>query len=171
MKIKVSDIPESGIEKELKFPLTLNEVGLTRGVDVVLRIRRFGKKVLVDGRTTCVADLVCSRCLKQISRPMDVGFNLEYIPYREYGEKDEHELTSKELDFSFYQDDEIDIGDLIREQIILAVPMKPLCEPDCKGICSKCGTNLNEMSCDCGSDEIDTRLAPLKKLKESLKKH
>ncbi len=169
MRLTVSCIPESGIEEKLKFPIALNDIVLEEDVQVFLKASRFGDKVLVDGRATSVASLVCSRCLKKISFPVKVSFNVEYIPYREFAEEDEYELTREELDVSFYRDDEIDIGGLIREQMLLAVPMKPLCESDCRGICPKCGKNLNEGSCGCSTEEIDPRLTPLKRFKKSLK--
>lgn len=166
MRLTISSIPESGIEEELKFPIALNNVVLEEDVQVFLKASRFGDKVLVDGRATSMASLVCSRCLKKISFPVKMRFNVEYIPYREFAEEDEHELTREELDVSFYRDDEIDIRDLVREQMLLAIPMKPLCGSNCQGICSKCGKNLNEASCECSTEEIDPRLAPLKSLKD-----
>ncbi len=166
MRLTVSCIPEKGIEKELKFPITLKDVVLEEDVQVFLKASRFGDKVLVDGRATSMASLVCSRCLEKISFPVKTIFNVEYIPYREFAEADEHELTRKGLDIGFYRDDEIDIRGLVREQMLLAVPMKPLCKLDCRGICPKCGNNLNEVSCECKTEEIDPRLAPLKKIKK-----
>lgn len=171
MRLTVLSIPESGIEEELKFPITLNEVMLKEDVHVFLRASRFRDKVLVNGRIISDASMVCSRCLKKFSFPLKISFNIEYIPYSHLiAEDDEHELSKKELDVSFYRDDEIDIGDLVREQVLLAVPIKPLCESNCRGICFKCGTNLNETSCECSTRGIDPRLEPLKKFKESLEK-
>jgi uncharacterized protein len=170
MRITVSSIPESGIEEELRLPVTRGDIKLKGDVQVSLRVSRFGSKVLVDGWFTAVVFLVCSRCLKEFSFPIKNNFSIEYIPYMEPSKEQEHELTREELDVSFYYGDEIDIEDLIREYVLLSVPMKPLCKLDCQGICPECGTDLNETPVHrsgCGTEKIDPRLTPLKRLKES----
>ena len=170
MRLTVSSIPADGIEERLRLPISLNDVVLEGDVQTFLKASKVGDNVLVGGYVSSVALLICSRCLKKFSFPLKINFNVEYVPSGSISEADEYELTKKELDVGFYQNDEIDIENLVREQILLAVPMKPLCKSDCEGICPKCGKDLNEMSCGCSSDDIDSRLAPLKKLKESLKK-
>jgi len=172
MRITVSNIPESGIEEELRVPIAIGDIKLKEDVRVFLKASRFGSKVLVEGRFTSVAFVICSRCLEEFSFPIEDSFSIEYIPYGELAQGKEHELTKEDLDISFYHNDEINVEDLIREQILLSVPMKPLCKSDCQGICPECGTNLNETPIHrsgCSSEKIDHRLTPLKKLKESLK--
>ncbi len=81
------------------------------------------------------------------------------------GRRDEEgELKDEDLAVSFYQDDKIDVGLLIREQVYLALPMKPICRDDCQGLCSGCGTNLNSSSCNCAREAVDPGLASLKTL-------
>jgi len=67
---------------------------------------------------------------------------------------------------AFYENDEIDLAQLMREQFYLSLPMKPLCRADCQGLCVVCGTNLNRAMCDCKREWDDPRLAPLKALQE-----
>ena len=74
----------------------------------------------------------------------------------------------KELNLDFFSDEEIDIDQLITEQILLAVPMKPLCNSKCPGICPVCGKNLNEGKCNCKTDKVDPRLLPLERLKKKM---
>ncbi|MEK7309098.1 MAG: DUF177 domain-containing protein [Nitrospirota bacterium] len=176
MRIIVSSIPEDGLEEELQLPLSFGDISLKKDVRVLFRASKFGNKVLVTGKITSEAELVCSRCLNNFPYPLEINFNTEYVPYFKFtGEdakrpEDEHELTKDELDVSFYQGDEINIEGLIKEHLILAVPMKPLCKSDCRGLCLKCGENLNEISCDCSFEEIDPRLEPLKKLKKNFQR-
>lgn len=169
MRFKVSGIPADGIEEELKLPIKLHEITLKEGVRVFIKIQKIDDAVLVEGMAEGNALMICSRCLKEFISPVKTNFNVEYVPGGPLSREEEHELTGRELDISFYEEDEIDIEALVREQILLAVPMKPLCSADCRGICPTCGANLNETACKCGKEEIDPRLAPLKKLKESLK--
>ncbi|HDH50082.1 MAG TPA: DUF177 domain-containing protein, partial [Nitrospirae bacterium] len=169
MRLTVSSIPETGIEEEFKLPVTLGEVKLEKDAGVTLKASRLGDRVFLSGRIRSEASLECCRCLKNVLLPLDINFDVEYVLFTGAGaEEEEHELTSEELDVGFCRDGEINIDDIVREQVLLAVPMKPLCGADCKGICSGCGTNLNVGSCECGAEEIDPRLAPLEKLKKLL---
>jgi DUF177 domain-containing protein len=77
---------------------------------------------------------------------------------------EERSLEADELAASFYEDDRIDLGQMILEQIVLALPMKPLCKVDCRGLCPECGANRNATSCDCEIDDTDPRWATLKTL-------
>jgi len=74
-------------------------------------------------------------------------------------------VQEDDLETSYYSDDQIDLGELMREQFYLALPMKPLCRDDCRGLCPQCGTNLNAGTCDCSPVWEDPRLAALKAIK------
>ncbi|RME68679.1 MAG: DUF177 domain-containing protein, partial [Nitrospirae bacterium] len=75
-----------------------------------------------------------------------------------------HEIHQDEAELGFYKNDELDITSIVQEQILLNLPMKPLCMPECKGLCPRCGMNLNTGTCDCPRTEIDPRWSALKKL-------
>ncbi|MBI4847644.1 MAG: DUF177 domain-containing protein [Nitrospirae bacterium] len=170
MKINVSGIPEEGLQQEIDLPVVINDSKKTYTVHVFVKAVKFGTRVLIEGSVKVTAEFKCSRCLKEYSLPLALSFQEEYVPAEEVGkEKHELELSNDELDVSFYSNDEIDIEDMIREQVLLAVPMKPLCSEECRGLCPVCGINLNEGACACGKKEIDPRLAPLEKFKELLK--
>ncbi len=166
MQIIVSEIPDSGLEYELDIPVALLNGAVRNDVHVYIGIQKFGDKVLIRGDAKTELQLSCSRCLKESSYPLDISFDVEYIPFTEFSVIDEHELRKTELDISFYKDDQINIEELIKEQLLLTVPMKPLCRPDCKGICPECGKDLNDGACECKTERIDPRLAVLKKLKK-----
>jgi uncharacterized protein len=166
MRLTVSDIPESGIEHELRFQIDLTDGAPAQEVLVLIKASRFGDRVLLEGRVTSSSSVKCSRCLKDFTYPVNTDFNAEYVPFSPA--EGEHELTAGELDKGFYRDDEIDLSSLVKEHVLLSIPMKPLCDPECRGLCSQCGNNLNESSCDCSRDTIDPRLEPLKKSKSRL---
>ncbi|HKY21936.1 MAG TPA: DUF177 domain-containing protein [Vicinamibacterales bacterium] len=123
----------------------------------------------VAGRLTGDLELMCSRCLEPFGLPVATDFDLWYVPRAEdSGEdekEDEKEVEEDDLATAFYVGDEIDLGQLIMEQFQLALPMKPLCDVACRGLCPQCGTNLNTGSCGCKQEWIDPRLEVLKKLK------
>ena len=89
---------------------------------------------------------------------------MRYLPASEMSTEEEREVPDEDLETSYYRDDRIDLNELLREQFYLALPMKPLCLDDCRGLCAQCGTNLNTGSCDCAPVWEDPRLAPLKNL-------
>jgi uncharacterized protein len=134
----------------------------------LIKISRLGKMIFAEGSIKISATLICSRCLNNYSYPLDLTFSEEYTPAGVSDQEKEYELSETELDLDFYSDEEIDISELITEQVLLAVPMKPLCNPECPGICTECGKDLNEGICKCNTDKVDPRLSPLKRLKEKM---
>jgi uncharacterized protein len=171
MWLNISDIPDDGFQQELEFPIALHDSAEPDTAHAFIRVFKFGKKVLVEGNLKVSVSLQCSRCLNAFSYPIDTTFRDELNPVEEFQKEDQQELTGKELDLGFYSNDEINILELIKEQVMLSVPMKPLCSADCQGICSQCGKDLNERGCECTAREIDPRLAPLGKLKKAMNKH
>lgn len=169
MRLNVSDIPDGGLQTELDLPVEINDIAGSDIAHVRMNVFRFGKKVLIEGSLKISLSLECSRCLKEYSFTLDLAFRDEYDPVEEFENEDKQELTGRELEKNSYSNDEIDISGLIKEQVMLNIPMKPLCRSDCQGICPRCGKHLNEGLCECKAEEIDPRLAPLKKLKESMK--
>src|SRR5688500_3828835 len=107
-------------------------------------------------------ELPCSRCLDPFRMPVDASFDLRYLPATEMTADEEREVQDEDLETSYYRDDQIDLNELLREQFYLALPMKPLCLEECRGLCAQCGTHLNAGAGECGPAWQDPRLAPLK---------
>ena len=118
------------------------------------------------GRVKTTLGMPCSRCLEPFTIDVDVAFDLHYQPLVPHQGPSEREVEAGDLDAAFYENDEIDLGQLMGEQFYLSLPMKPLCKDDCKGLCSTCGTNLNKSTCDCNTQWEDPRLAALRALKK-----
>jgi DUF177 domain-containing protein len=118
------------------------------------------------GAVQSTLELGCSRCLEPYTMPVDASFDMRYLPAAEMSGEQERELQEEDVETSYYRDDQIDLNELIREQFYLALPMKPLCHDDCRGLCPECGANLNVSECGCQPSWTDPRLAPLKALKE-----
>jgi uncharacterized protein len=113
----------------------------------------------VAGRIETVLELPCSRCLEPFRWPVDAPFDLRYQPRSRKTVADEREIEEDDFSTAFYENDALDLGQLMSEQFYLALPMKPLCRPDCRGLCSQCGTNLNRDGCGCERGWADPRLA------------
>ncbi len=169
MKLNVSSIPEEGLQQEVELPIIINNKTKPYIAHVFIKLFRYGRRVLVEGSVKISVQLKCSRCLRETALPIDVAFREEYIPAEDIGGENEQELTDRELDLGFYSNDELDINEVVKEQILLSVPMKPLCREMCRGLCPVCGKDLNEDACNCREGQTDPRLAPLAKFKEILK--
>src|SRR5947207_3282909 len=117
------------------------------------------------GNVKTTLELACSRCLEPYTLPVDQRFDLRYQPHAQNTGEGEREIEEDDLTTAFYENDEIDLGQLMREQFYLALPMKPLCSDDCKGLCPACGANLNRTTCGCNRSWEDPRLAALKQFK------
>ena len=175
MVIRISDIPEKGLRvriddrrKELDYAgLKLPIVKPFSGFLYVKKLT--GARVLVEGTVEVILRLTCSRCLETFDFEVMQSFRDEYYPVGiiKYSEK---ELSRTELDILFYKGNEIDLTVSYLEKVYLALPMKPLCKPDCKGICPVCGKNLNYGECTCKKKEVDPRLKALEEIKEKLLK-
>ena len=116
------------------------------------------------GRLQTTLELPCSRCLEPLPWSVDVSFDLLYQPQSSNAGEDEREIEEDDFTTAFYEDNRIDLEQLMTEQFYLSLPMKPLCREDCGGLCPVCGTNLNRGRCGCKQQWEDPRLAVLKKL-------
>jgi uncharacterized protein len=116
------------------------------------------------GTVRATLQLGCSRCLEPYTVPAACAFDLRYLPQAANTGGEEQEVGEDDLSTAFYRDAAIDLADLVREQLYLALPMKPLCRPECRGLCPQCGTNLNRETCGCERRWVDPRLEGLRAL-------
>ena len=179
MQIRVTDFPTEGVQVTDRIDpqqladlaaLTENDACVFKGpLTVKLRVTPSAGMFQVEGRIRGTATLPCGRCLANADIPLNCTFRLSFartIPGSDAESPSEtHELQAEELGVVLFEGDEIDFRDIIQEQVIMAIPMQPLCREDCNGLCTRCGANLNEGSCGCTVDEVDPRLAILNKLK------
>jgi len=113
-----------------------------------------GKSFIADFRLEVDLHAVCGRCLEEYEKPLRLQFTEEYVQ----GEPREDTTALS------YMGDVIDLREAVRENILLNLPLKPICDEECKGLCSECGVNLNLSTCSCGREEVDLRWADLLKL-------
>ncbi|UWG96156.1 DUF177 domain-containing protein [Dehalobacter sp. DCM] len=144
------------IEEFSPLQLGTDEYTFTQPAEVTLDIENLGKSLLVKGTIRLVIAVNCSRCLKPFTYSSEITFEDEWFPA---------EFASEAMDESafIFEKDEFAIDDRIIEQIVLQLPMKFLCSEDCKGLCLKCGADLNTRTCSCISEDIDPRFEILSK--------
>lgn len=139
-------------------------VSLVEPVKVEGKVRLAGAEVFVNGHIETRAQVECDRCLKLVEMPVNADFDLQYITGAEYESSATVELTEDALSVSVFDGETIDVDEIVKEQILLAVPTRLLCQPDCKGICPVCGIDKNTGDCECETEDIDPRWAALKNL-------
>jgi uncharacterized protein len=171
MAMKINDIPPEGLTLELDQKLDLFDTGAaSTAFTSILTIRPTGAGAFhIKGRVQADPELECSRCLKVFSYHIDTELDITLAPEKALGTGPEHELDRSELDMEFYQGEEIEPLDLVKEQLLITVPMVPLHRPDCKGLCPVCGTDLNEADCGCKKD-VPGEFGAFSALKDLLKK-
>lgn len=162
MKIIISEIPEEGLDVQLNEVIDFENI--SSPISAQLRIEKLETEVIVSGDLAAEVKLQCSRCLKDFSSKITIPVNVVYHPVEELKGEDKYEVRHEELDMDFYSGEELDIPNLLKEQLILNIPMKPLCDDLCKGICPVCGGDLNIEKCKCTITKTDPRFEGLKKL-------
>ncbi|MGD0500695.1 MAG: DUF177 domain-containing protein [Bryobacteraceae bacterium] len=118
----------------------------------------------VQGRYSVEMTAQCDRCLGRARFPLEASFDLFYRPMAEIARDEEIEIHEGDTEIGFYEGDGIVLEDILREQILLALPMQRVCGEACKGICPVCGANRNEAPCDCRKEGADERWGALRKL-------
>jgi DUF177 domain-containing protein len=121
-------------------------------------------EVRIQGKYTVELTAECDRCLGSVRFPLDGGFDLFYRPVSVIAHEEEVEIREGEAGIGFYQNGGMELEDILREQVLLALPMQRVCSEACRGICPVCGVNRNEKSCDCRIESSDDRWGALRKL-------
>ena len=155
--------PESLVSRRYEpsaFEGRTTEFSVVEPVTLDGRILKDRDKFRLVGTVSTLLELSCSRCLEPFRFPVNAAFDVRYLPQSE-NTGDEREVEEDDLSVSFYRDESIDLGQLLDEQFYLALPMKPLCRDDCKGLCPSCGANRNVETCGCQARWDDPRLAGL----------
>lgn len=174
MKLRVDDI--SADTRELSFLEPEQEINRVLGqgtpaeyhlpaaIAVKVSHYRAGTEVFLEGEVSARAGAACARCAEDFATVKSRRFRYVLAP-RVVGDDKHPDLRAEDLEFSFYDGEEIDLTPLVREQMLLALGDRPICREDCKGLCPRCGANLNEGACGCRSEAPDPRFAVLRSLK------
>ncbi len=169
MEIKVIDIPVEGLNVELfeeaaTFDGLGEDVKALSPVKAFLSLKKVGTTVYLSGNMETEIGLACSRCGKPFEVHAEAGLKLDMVPLESMPREEERELHADDLDVEFYKNGIINLKDFLREQILLQVPMKPLCSEDCRGLCQYCGQDLNIAPCACVPPSGHPGLSGLKDL-------
>ena len=173
MKINISNIPEEGLNLRFSksgewFHRSLpmgDDCGFcVQKIDVRCFVEKVLKNVSIKGEINAGVELECCRCLEKFNFPEEIEFKYVLMPADDLKE-DDLELTYEDLEYSHYEGDIIDLDQIVVEQIVLQIPVKPLCNDSCRGFCPVCGINLNIEKCNHETQQIISPFAALKNFK------
>ncbi|HTY83436.1 MAG TPA: DUF177 domain-containing protein [Silvibacterium sp.] len=114
-------------------------------------------------------EIPCARCLDPVAHTLSGEFDLLFRPLGADADASERAITTPETEIGYYQDGGLALEDVVREQVFLSLPARSLCREDCKGICPRCGKNLNSESCTCDTAPADPRWSALSDLASRMK--
>ena len=124
--------------------------------------------IRLRGKLDTSLEADCARCVEPVVHQLNREFDLLYRPLGSDSGRDELSVTDAEAEIGYYQGEGLLLEDAVREQVLLALPLKLICREDCKGLCPQCGTNLNEGACSCTSPNHDLRWSALKEIRDKL---
>jgi uncharacterized protein len=173
--VDLKDLGQDKVSFEASFdpgvldfgPENIRQIGL---LDWSASAERAGEEIRIAGSLGVTVEVACSRCLEParstINKPFDLFFREHDATL--FDEDSEVELDEKDTRTAFFTGTKLAIGDVLQEQVLLALPMKTLCKVDCKGLCPVCGTNLNSGSCGCPKEEFSPHMDKLIEIKRRL---
>lgn len=150
---------------ELTHLASNRDVEFVAPVSGSVELKVNGKLFVVSGELVSKIALSCASCLDRIERKITNNFSVTYV--RELVNRDDEEeveLSGADLEFELFEGSIIDVTEVVQEQVIMAVPIKELCSPDCKGVCQFCGANMNTETCDCEPPIFNNKFGDLKKI-------
>jgi uncharacterized protein len=174
LQINIKTIPETGLEVAIDLGSEWFSRWHEEDPDLefaaaritgLVSLEKHGLDILVRGNLSGQLQLTCSRCLESFAAPASAEFDLLLVPGPPVATAADEELSQPDLDLDYYTGEVVDLESLLREQIILMLPLKPLCDETCKGLCPQCGASLNRETCTCQAEAVDSPFAHLAKLK------
>jgi len=182
MEFKVSELEKEPIEFDLQMGAGAIDYGseaeqegplATSGQAEVIHEHRGPKEIVADirlrGRYAGRFQVPCARCVEPVEIPLAGDFDLIFRPVGVDAESSERSITAPETEIGYYQGDSLLLEDVLREQVLLSLPVRTLCKPDCKGLCPRCGQNRNIQECSCEESQSDPRWEALSGLRSRIK--
>ncbi len=182
MEFKVSELERDPIDFDLQleagaidFGEEAEQTGLlaTAGRAEVLHEHRGPKDIVADirlrGNFSGTFEVPCARCVEPVAILLAAEFDLIFRPASADSEPPERSITAPETEIGYYQKDSLSLEDVLREQVLLSLPARTLCKPDCKGLCPRCGVNRNNQACSCEEGPSDPRWEALAGLRGRIK--
>jgi uncharacterized protein len=182
MEFKILELEREPIEFDLQLPPGAVDYGdeatqigdlATSGSAEVIHEHRGPKDIVADirlrGRNAGNFQVPCARCIEPVEIPLAGEFDLIFRPLGADADVPERSITASETEIGYYQKGSLLLEDVLREQVLLSLPVRTLCKPDCKGLCPHCGANRNLQTCSCEEGPKDPRWEALTGLRNRIK--
>lgn len=143
-----------------------SEIKQVAPLEVTATAELLDGQIRIEGQLETKIEMVCARCLEPVVEDVHRSFDLFYAPLPKGAKPKEDRLHDDDTEIGFFVGDGLFLADVLREQVLLALPVKVICQSDCRGLCPNCGANLNHEECRCETHASDPRLAPLARLKQ-----
>ena len=166
MEFKVSELEKDPIEFDLQLPPGAVDLGTeaeqqgplaASGMAEVIHEHRGPKDIVADirlrGRFAGKFQVPCARCVEPVEIPLAADYDLIFRPAAADSEATERSITAPETEIGYYLEDSLVLEDVLREQVLLSLPVRTLCKPDCKGLCPHCGADRNSQPCSCAGED------------------
>jgi len=181
MEFKVSELEKEPIEFDLKLAPGAVDLGTeaeqqgllaASGLAEVIHEHRGPKDIVADirlrGHFEGSFQVPCARCVEPVEIPLAADYDLIFRPAAADSEATERSITAPETEIGYYLEDSLVLEDVLREQVLLSLPVRTLCKPDCKGLCPRCGVNRNSQVCSCEVGPSDSRWEALAGLRSRI---
>ena len=182
MEFKVVELEREPIEFDLELAPGAVDLGeeaeqvgplTTSGQAEVIHEHRGPRDIVADirlkGSFSGKFQVPCARCVEPVEIPLSAEFDLIFRPAEADSEALERSITAPETEIGYYLKDSLLLEDVLREQVLLSLPVRTLCKPDCKGLCPRCGENRNSIACTCEEGPADPRWEALAGLRGRIK--
>jgi uncharacterized protein len=153
---------------EIEFDNKLTQPAVLHAEGVAELLSHALGEIRLQGNLQVTVEAPCDRCLEPVSLPLHSPFDLVYMPASETLEGGEDEIDEAAVEVGFYEGNGLQLNDVLREVVLLALPMQLVCHEGCKGICPVCGQNRNQRACACQSAAADDRWYKLKELRTEI---
>lgn len=182
MEIKVLDLEKEPLDFDLTFkPGTVDlgeeatQIGdmASKGRAEVIHEHRGPKEVVADirlkGNFAGHFEIPCARCVEPVEHPLAADFDLIFRPSGVDASASERAIHAPDMEIGYYENGSLLLEDVLREQVLLSLPARSLCKPDCKGLCPRCGQNRNQTACTCEEGSRDPRWEAMAALRSRIK--
>lgn len=164
LKAPVGATQDVDLDDNDRLDLSDTDVELAGPIEGQIRLHRTNQGIYADGKVVAPVRMQCSRCLKDIETTVRFPMREEFYPIIDVNTGAPVQMPENELAFPIDAHHELDMRDAIRQNLVVALPMRPLCREDCAGLCPTCGKDLNDGSCECQPEPEDERFGALRAL-------
>jgi len=158
------DLPPGDID----FDIKIKQASVLHAEGTAQLLNESLGEIRMVGDISVAVEGVCDRCLEAANYAIENHFDLVYLPAAEANAAGEEEIDEAGVEVGYYEGNGLELKDVLREVVLLALPMQLVCSEDCKGICPSCGQNRNESDCGCQVKVADDRWSKLKMLRAEI---